>query len=270
MSLAAWSGLYPDREPINGNWVSPRVRTGEGSFTKGVTNDRKSRKNARFQRIVSRKFTRREDKKPIELIIMVEHAYTELSAARNTVSDQPTKRNIKNFMQALRNDIRTHLESIHYSADDEKHKSELIAYNDFLYTFYINKADGVMLTEIELADIEEVMQRRILDRPAGATPLQLRQLDRDDKILRETKTNEARQRVAQDIIRVWCIQVRNYRAENPRVFLGIPYSAATLALCSRTLNMLPEVGEPAAAASIPAAGSGGPAGGSRTRKMKRS
>ena len=40
--------------------------------------------------------------------------------------------------------------------------------------------------------------------------------------------------------------------------------------------MLPEVGEPAApaaadaAASIPIAGSGGPAGGSRTRKMKRS
>jgi hypothetical protein len=255
-------------EPINKNWSnhgSSRV----GNFSEGVTEARKSRKNARFQGFRTRKF-RGSDVKPIELINMATHAYGELSKARKTIHDPSMRLKIKDFMQALRKDIRTHLEVIHYRADEEKHKSELIAYNDFLYTYYLGKDDNVVLTQTEL----DTIMAETAARSVGRTPAERSRFLVADKEFTRTRIEETRQRIAREIITVWCIQVSSYRKENPHIFLEIPHSAATLALCSDILTNLPPPAAVANAAVNAAVNAAAPAAssvaGGRSRKMKRS
>jgi hypothetical protein len=195
---------------------------------------------------------------------MANHAYGELSKARKTIHDVTMRLKIKDFMQALRKDIRTHLEVIHYRADEEKHKSELIAYNDFLYTYYLSKDDNVVLTQTEF---DEIMAETAA-RSVGRTPAERSRFMAADKEFTRTRIEETRQRIAREIITVWCIQVSSYRKENPHVFLEIPHSAATLALCSDILTNLPPPAAVAANAAAPPAASS--VAGGRSRKMKRS
>jgi hypothetical protein len=139
---------------INSNWIErldgPRI------FSKGVNNASKTVKNARFKRIVSRKFQGTAGL-PIDLINMVAQAYEELNKVRRTLrrGDVDTGLNIFNFIRAIRKNIDDHLKSIPYDAESEKHKNELLAYNDFLYHYYYNKGDKLTPDESERTIIKK-------------------------------------------------------------------------------------------------------------------
>jgi hypothetical protein len=142
---------------INSNWIErPDGTAGPRIFSKGVNNASKTVKNARFKRIVSRKF-QGVDGMPIELINMAAQAYEELNKARRTLrrGDVDTGLNIFNFIRAIRKNVDDHLKSISYDDKSEKHKNELLAYNDFLYHYYYNKGDKLTADESERTIIKK-------------------------------------------------------------------------------------------------------------------
>ena len=235
--------LRPDeRIRINSNWnLQP---DGKRIFTKGVTNDRKTLKNKRFQRIVTRKFQGASGL-PIDLINMADQAYDELNKVRKTLSDPDTRFNISKFTMALRKDISDHLKSIPYDDKSEKHKLELVAYNDFLYHYYFNKGDKLKLTKEASERLAESLerQRHSLNKERKSKVEQ----DRAEKILIQAELES----YAHEIIQKWCVTIKNYRTMYRGILPAVPIEASSL--CSAMNSSV------AAPATM----------GGRTRKMRR-
>ena len=222
--FSAFRGAEGER--INSNWTLQP--DGTRQFTAGVTDARKTRKNARFLRIVRRKF--KDENLPVDLINMAGLAYEDLSKAHRTIRDPKTRSEITKFMISIRKDISRHLQSISYKPDEEKHKNEFEAYNDFLFHYYYDKYDKI---------------------PA---------------IGRTNADRAEQERQANRILLTWCLTIQKYRASYHQ--LQTADSMKAFSLCNEILEKAAN-NDAAASAAAAASASGGDRS-RRTRKMKRS
>ena len=232
---------------INSNWIERPDGTGGRIFSKGVNNASKTVKNTRFKRIVSRKF-QGTGGLPIDLINMVAQAYEELNKARRSLRRGDVDIGIKivHFMRGIRKNVDGHLKSIPYDDKSEKHKNELLAYNDFLYDYYYNKGDKLTLTEEASARVEAHQSRLIKE---GKTKVQLATATKE--LIDAELAN-----YAQHIIQKWCVTITNYRKM---------YHTALPSMSPEASLLCAAFDAPNGRIAAPVA----PPGGSRTRKMRR-